>query len=148
MAFAITTGICLGGGLLAAGIVLLVQHLSANARGGVDVVRYEMGEGGLRQILSDKTRAVDRKLEAMTAVSGAVSGNVAVAMRSGEIVSGTHPNITSYADVRRVAVHPRYDVIDVTLKGNYKCRVYVRPEDMEFVRNYIESRAPGGVKGA
>jgi len=141
MALAITTAICLGGGLLTVGIVLLVQHLSANARGGVDLVCFEMDETGLRQILSDKAMAVDQKLERMTAISGMISGNMAVAMRSQQIVSGTHPNITSYADVRRVSVHPKYDVIDVTLKGNYKCRVYVRPEDFDFVRTYIESRA-------
>ena len=144
-AFAIVAGICLGGGLLTAGIVLLVQRISARSRGGVDVVGFEMDESGLRQIRSEKAEKVDRALERMTAVSGLASRNGYAAMQSSQIVADTHPDIKSYADVRRVAVHPRYDVIDVTLKGNYKCRVYARGEDLNFVRDYIVARAPGNI---
>lgn len=140
--FALITGICVGAGLLSAGIILLVQRFSANARGGVDVVCFEMDEKGVRQILSEKTQKVDSALEIMTALSGLASRNLYAATNSRQIVSGTHPDITSYADVRKVRVHPEYDVIDVTLKGNYKCRVYVRGEDRQFVRDYICARAP------
>lgn len=145
MAVAITTAACLGGGLLAAGIMLLVQRLSAKSRGGTDVICFEMDDDGLRQILSDKAAGVDRALSVMTALSGAVTGNSYAMTQSDRIVAGTHPNITRYGDVRRVRVCPRYDVIDVTLKGNYKCRVYAKGEDLDFVRDYIAQRVPRNV---
>ncbi len=141
-AFALVTAICLGGGLVTVAIMLLVRRLSINARGGTDVVCYEMGEGGLRQVLSDKAQKIDQALETMVAVSSLVSSNVAAVSRGNDAVAGTHPNITGYADVRRIRVYPRYDLVDVTLKGNYKCRVFAHPEDLEFVRDYIAARAP------
>lgn len=145
MAYAIVTGICLGGGLLTVGIVLLVQRMSAKSRGGVDLVGFEMDDSGLRQIRSEKAEKVDSALEWMTAVSGLVSHNVYATTRSKDVVAGTHPDITNYADVRRIRTHPKYDVIDVTLKGNYKCRVYARGEDLTFVRDYIAERAPRNI---
>lgn len=138
----IVTGICVGGGALTAAIVLLVQWISAKSRGGVDEVGFEMDDGGVRQIRSEKAQKVDDALEIMAAFTGLVGKNAAIAARREEIVSGTHSDITDFAKVRRIKVHPRYDVIDVTLKGNYKCRVYARQEDLEFVREFIASRAP------
>ena len=146
MVVAITSGICLGGWLLTAAIVLLVQRLSAGSRGGVDVVRFEMGEQGLRQIRSGASERADRAMETVTAVSGLASGNAYAALNSREIVSGTHLDIVSYADVRSIKVCPKYDVIDVTLKGNYKCRVYARGKDLDFVKNYIVFRASGRIR--
>ena len=140
--YALVSAICLGGWLVTAGILLLVWRLSANARSGVDVVCFEMGEGGLRQVLSDQAQKADQALETMVTVSGLVSGNVAAASRGQDVVAGTHPNITSYADVRRIEMFPQYDLVDVTLKGNYKCRVYAHPEDLCFVRDYISAHAP------
>ena len=145
--FALVTAICLGGWLVTAGVLLLVWRLSANARGGVDVVCFEMGEGGLRQILSDQAQKTDQALETMVTVSGLVSGNVAAATRGHDVVAGTHPNITSYGDIRRIRMYPRYDLLDVTLKGNYKCRVYAHPEDLAFVRDYLSARAPQRAAG-
>lgn len=140
-ALGLVTAICLGGGLLTAGIVLLVQRISARSRGGKDVISYEMDERGLRQIRSEASRGVDSALSAMTGVSGMVIGNAAVAGNSRGIVEGTHPDITDYGQVRKIDTCPKYDVIDVTLKGNYKCRVYVREADMPFVRDFIARRA-------
>ena len=141
-AFALVTAICLGGGLLTVGIIMLVQRMSAKSRGGVDLVGFEMGDSGLRQIRSEKAEKVDSALERMTAVSGLISHNIYAATRSNDVVAGTHPDITSYADVRRIKTCPKYDVIDVTLKGNYKCRIFARGEDLNFVRDYIAERAP------
>jgi len=50
MTFAITTGICLGGGLITVGILRLAHIASARYRGGVEVIGFAMNGEGLRQI--------------------------------------------------------------------------------------------------
>jgi len=142
MAFAITTGTCLGGGLLAVGIILLVQRLSANARGGTDVIGYEMNAEGLRQIHSPSAQRVNEQLGRMTLAAGVITGNPQGVVVGGQLMREGAAGVTRFDRVRRMQVLPRWDLIDLTLKGNYKCRVYVRPEDIDFVRDYIAEHIP------
>jgi len=132
--FAIITGICLGGGLITVGILRLAHVASARYRGGVEVIGFAMNGEGLRQI----------HYEGATS-TGEVIDRLALATPPGSIQGAgpAQPNgfgVTLFADVRRMGLHPKYDLIDLTLKGNYKCRVYVRKEDFDFVRDYIGER--------
>ena len=134
MVFGITTGICLGGGLVTVGILRLAHIASARYRGGVEVIGFAMNEEGLRQIHYEGTQS-----------AGEVMDRLALATPPGSIrgVGQTQPNgfgVTLFSDVRRMELHSKYDLIDLTLKGNYKCRVYVRKEDFDFVRDYIGQR--------
>jgi hypothetical protein len=134
MVFGITTGICLGGGLVTVGILRLAHIASARYRGGVEVIGFAMNEEGLRQIHYEGTQS-----------AGEVMDRLALATPPGSIrgVGQTQPNgfgVTLFSDVRRMELHPKYDLIDLILKGNYKCRVYVRKEDFDFVRDYIGQR--------
>lgn len=136
MAFGIITAICLGGGLLTVGIVKLVYLSSARNRNGVEVIAFGMNDDGLRQIHYDDARKAEDVAERMLLTASATQGENP--MKTGGF------GVTLFRDVRRMALHPKDDLIDLTLKGNYKCRVYVRPEDYGFVRDYIEQRIRGG----
>ena len=130
--FAIVTAICLGGGLLTVGIVRLVHFSSARSRNGVEVIAFGMNDDGLSQIHYDDARKAEDVVERMLLTASATQGENP--MKAGGY------GVTLFRDVRRMALHPKDDLIDLTLKGNYKCRVYVRPEDFVFVREYIRRR--------
>ena len=130
--FAIVTAICLGGGLLTVGIVRLVHFSSARSRNGVEVIAFGMNDDGLSQIHYDDARKAEDVVERMLLTASATQGENP--MKAGGY------GVTLFRDVRRMALHPKDDLIDLTLKGNYKCRVYVRPEDFVFVREYIRQR--------
>ena len=132
MAFAITTGICLGGGLISAGVYRLANRAMADAQGGVDLIGFQMSEEGVRQTHSAGKLDANALMVKMLQDAGAIDDG-------GQMRPGGF-GVTRFQDVRRMNVHPRYDLIDLTLTGNYKCRVYVRPEDMDFVKDYIEKR--------
>jgi len=134
MTFAITTGICLGGGLITVGILRLAHIAAARYRGGVEVIGFAMNRDGLRQIHYEGTQSAGEVIDrlALATPPGSAPGE-----------GPARPNgfgVTLFADVRRMNLHPKYDLIDLTLKGNYKCRVYVRKEDFDFVRDYIGER--------
>lgn len=130
--FAIVTAICLGGGLLTVGILRLVHFSSARSRNGVEVIAFGMNDDGLSQIHYDDARKAEDVVERMLLTASATQGENP--MKAGGY------GVTLFRDVRRMALHPKDDLIDLTLKGNYKCRVYVRPEDFVFVREYIRQR--------
>lgn len=134
MTFAITTGICLGGGLITVGILRLAHIAAARYRGGVEVIGFAMNGDGLRQIHYEGATSTGEVIDrlALAPPPGSAPGE-----------GPARPNgfgVTLFADVRRMNLHPKYDLIDLTLKGNYKCRVYVRKEDFDFVRDYIGER--------
>ena len=132
MAFGIITAICLGGGLLTVGIVRRVHLSSARNRNGVEVIAFGMNDDGLRQIHYDDARKAEDVVERMLLTASTTEGEDP--MKAGGF------GVTLFRDVRRMALHPKDDLIDLTLKGNYKCRVYVRPEDFDFIRDYIQRR--------
>lgn len=132
MVFGIITAICLGGGLLTVGIVKLVHFSSARNRNGVEVIAFGMNDDGLRQIHYDDAQRAEDVVERMLLTASATQGENP--MKPGGF------GVTLFRDVRRMALHPKDDLIDLTLKGNYKCRVYVRSEDFDFVRDYIRQR--------
>jgi len=122
----------LDGGLLTVGIVRLVHLSSARNRNGVEVIAFGMNDDGLSQIHYDDARKAEDVVERMLLTASATQGENP--MKAGGY------GVTLFRDVRRMALHPKDDLIDLTLKGNYKCRVYVRPEDFVFVREYIRQR--------
>ncbi len=136
MAFGIITAVCLGGGLLTVGIVKQVHLSSARNRNGVEVIAFGMNDDGLRQIHYDDVRKAEDAVERMLLSASATQGENP--MKAGGF------GVTLFGDVRRMELHPKDDLIDLTLKGNYKCRVYIRPEDFDFVRDYIRQRIREG----
>ena len=137
MVFAITTGVCLGAGLLSVGMVRLAQRLAAKSQGGVEAIGYELWEEGIRQVHARGPGRVNEVLEKLSAIASA------------EGIDPVGPGqfgVTRFGDVRGMRVVEKSDLIDLTLKGNYKCRVYVKKEDAGFVRDYIARRIPGGAK--
>lgn len=132
MAFGIITAICLGGGLLTVGIVRLARLSSARNRNGVELIAFEMNDDGLRQIHYDDVRKAEDAVERMLQTANAAQEEAPM--------KADGFGVTLFRDVRRMALHPKDELIDLTLKGNYKCRVYVRPEDFGFVRDYIRRR--------
>lgn len=134
MAFAIITAVCLGGWLLTAGAVRLGHMMSANANGGVEVIAFGMNEDGLRQIRYEGVRKAEEAVDRMLLSAGSAQG----------VLKAGDAGVTLFRNVRRMGLHPRNDLIDLTLKGNDKCRVYVRSEDYDFVRDYIRQRIRKG----
>jgi hypothetical protein len=135
-AFGIITAVCLGGGLLTVGIVRLAHLSSARHRNGVEVIAFGMNDDGLRQFHYDDARKAEDAVERMLLAASATQG--AGLMKAGGL------GVTLFRDVRRMGLHPKDDLIDLTLKGNDKCRVYVGPEDFGFVRDYIRQHIREG----
>ena len=136
LAFGIITAVCLGGGLLTVGIVRLAHLSSARHRNGVEVIAFGMNDDGLQQIHYDDARKAEDAVESMLLAAGAAQG--ADLMKAGGL------GVTLFRDVSRMGLYPKDDLIDLTLKGNDKCRVYVGPEDFVFVRDYIRQHIREG----
>jgi len=128
MGLGIVTAICLGGGLLTVGIIRAAHLASARYRGGAEVIGFAMKGDGLRQIHYEGAQTAGEVADRLMLVDGA--------MQQGGF------GVTLFRDVRRMDLHPNEDLIDLTLKGNYKCRVYVQKEDFDFVRDYIREHTP------
>lgn len=124
MVFAITTGVCLGGGLITVGIIRAAHVATARARG-VEVIGFAMSDVGLRQIHYEGAQGAEEVAERLMLATGND------AMQPGGF------GVTRFDSVRRMDLHPKEDLIDLTLKGNYKCRVYVPRDDFDFVRDFI-----------
>lgn len=129
MGFGIVTAVCLGGGLLTVGILRVASLATAKSRGGVEVIGFTMNDDGLRQFHYEGVRTAEEVAERMMLAAGNA--------RAEDVMQPGGFGVTLFRDVRRMDLHPGQDLIDLTLKGNYKCRVYVRKEDFDFVRDFI-----------
>lgn len=125
----IVTGAAVGGAVLLMGLSALIFFLSALIMRGKYCIRYEMGETGM-EMFQSKWRKEAREVRR---ARGRVPSMT-------EVVSQI-----SFAEVRRVKLYPRWNMIDLSLAVG-KFQVYVREEDSRLVLNHILSHSSEKVR--
>ena len=137
-------GITLGCIAAAALLALGVYALMSLRRGGLYRYRYEMGPEGVRLLQEEGDLRRNRALGAAAAVAGTAAGKpggaVVAAITARAAGEGGY---TAYRSVRRVTLDRGRDCIFLRPLVGENC-VYVRPEDFEFVKEYILSRLEEG----
>lgn len=120
-------------------VIAMGYLLYAAIMGGKYIVEFKMDKKGFvhRQIASQAEKA--RKLGRATMFAGAASGKVGV-IGTGINAQRTEMS-TEFARVKKVKPYPRLHMIKVneTLEHN---QIYARPEDFEFVLEYILAHCP------
>lgn len=126
IAFAVMTGITILGYLIYAAVM-----------GGKYIVDFEMDEKGILHKQAPSQAKKAKKLGALTAAAGAVSGKPSV---TGAGLNATRTELYSeFKNVKKVKSYPRRNLIK--LNGLFiKNQIYIQNESFEFVLNYINSR--------
>ncbi len=127
--------------LLALGFVVIslaAYAIVARAYGGSYVVLFEMDEKLVRHIQVPRQFKQAQALAWLTVLAGIASGQPTLA-GAGLLVSSKNSSTSVFANVERIVVRPRRDLIKVNQLFE-RNQVYAAPEDYEFVREHIVSR--------
>ncbi|MBR0230878.1 MAG: zinc ribbon domain-containing protein [Clostridia bacterium] len=129
-------GIALG---VMTALVALGYLLYAAIMGGKYIVRFEMDENGVnhKQIEAQAKKA--RKIGAAAAMGGLASGRFS-GVGAGIAASRTEM-YSDFSRTRKVKGCPRRGIIKVNGRLDHNM-VFARPEDFEFVKQYIISHCP------
>lgn len=117
-------------------ITVLGYLLYAAIMGGKYIVDFTMDENGVLHEQTPAQAKKAKKLGALTATLGAVSGRPSVA---GAGINSTRTKMYSdFKKVKKIKAYPRRGVIKLNAPFN-KNQVYASKEDFEFVLEYIKS---------
>ena len=127
--------------LLALGFVVIsvaAYAIVAGLYGGSYVVLFEMDDQLVRHIQVPRQFKQAQALAWLTVLAGIASGRPSVS-GAGLLASSKNTSTSVFANVERVVVRPRRNLIKVNQLFE-RNQVYAAPEDFEFVREHIVSR--------
>ena len=140
LSLTIISGIWIGSILL----TLIIYAICAAVMHGVWHLCFEMDESSVALVQSAETKARNSTLAAVAAVVEIAAlftgkSNRSLHASSSALRTANESGITSFDSVRRVRLHPDYDLIDLRefLGMN---QIYVELEDYPFVRDFILER--------
>ena len=124
--------------LVMMGLSLVGYLIYALMMGGKYVVEFEMDETGVTHTQIPAQAEKARRIGALTAAAGALSGKPGVA-GAGMLSASRSSMRSDFAHVRTVRAYKRRSVIKVN-ERLFKNQVYADREDFDFVLAYITSR--------
>ncbi len=133
-------GIVLG---IMTALVVISFLIYAAIMGGKYSAMFEMDENGIhhRQLPKQAKKAMG--IAAAAIIIGMLSNSTST--MAGGIAAANSEMYTSFAKTKKVRFYPKRDTIKIrhTLMHN---QIYAKPEDFDFVRNYILKRVPDSAK--
>ncbi len=102
------------------------------------IVLFEMDEKGVTHIQQEKQFKKAQAIGWLTTLSGAAKGNIST-MGSGLLASSKQTSTSEFKNVKTVIGLKKQNTIKVNQLLS-KNQVYVKPEDYDFVFEYISSR--------